>query len=95
MRARAGRNTAATASVDTATEEGIRDLLRMQLGTRSLVAIAHRLRTITDYDKIVVVDSGRVVETGEPQTLFGQRGLFYDMIMHSGDDWLIQDMRRP
>ncbi len=84
----------ATASVDGATEKGIRDLLRMQLGTKSLIAVAHRLRTIIDFDRVVVIDSGRIVEMGEPRSLFAKRGVLNDMVMHGGDAWLIHEMSR-
>lgn len=56
----------ATASMDYETDRGIQQVLRKELeaagGDRTLVTIAHRLRTIIDYDTIVVMSAGRVVE---------------------------------
>jgi ABC-type multidrug transport system fused ATPase/permease subunit len=60
----------ATASMDYETDRGIQEVLREELeaadhedgGGRTLVTIAHRLRTIIDYDSIVVMAAGRVVE---------------------------------
>ncbi|EGX92829.1 ABC multidrug transporter, putative [Cordyceps militaris CM01] len=79
----------ATASMDYETDRGIQQVLRDELasagGARTLVTIAHRLRTIIDYDSVVVMSAGRVVEFGSPRDLFAARGLFYDMIYHSGE----------
>lgn len=56
----------ATASMDYETDRGIQQVLRNELeeagGDRTLVTIAHRLRTIIDYDTVVVMGAGRVVE---------------------------------
>lgn len=54
-------------------------------GGRTLVTIAHRLRTIIDYDAIVVMSAGRVVENGSPRELYARGGLFHDMVQHSGE----------
>ncbi|KAJ4164734.1 hypothetical protein LMH87_006396 [Akanthomyces muscarius] len=79
----------ATASMDYETDRGIQKVLRDELesagGGRTLVTIAHRLRTIIDYDSVVVMSAGRVVEFGSPRGLFDSKGLFYDMIYHSGE----------
>lgn len=56
----------ATASMDYETDRGIQSVLRRELeaagGDRTLVTIAHRLRTIIDYDTVVVMSAGRVLE---------------------------------
>lgn len=56
----------ATASMDYETDRGIQEVLRKDLDTagrgRTLVTIAHRLRTIIDYDTVVVMSSGRILE---------------------------------
>lgn len=79
----------ATASMDYETDKGIQQVLRNELesagGDRTLVTIAHRLRTIIDYDTVVVMGAGRVVEYGSPRDLYRSKGLFYDMIYHSGE----------
>lgn len=79
----------ATASMDYETDRGIQKVLRDELeseaGARTLVTIAHRLRTIIDYDSVVVMSAGKVVECGSPRDLFDAKGLFYDMIYHSGE----------
>ncbi|KAH8649101.1 P-loop containing nucleoside triphosphate hydrolase protein [Xylariales sp. PMI_506] len=52
---------------------------------RTLITIAHRLRTIADYDKVVVLSAGRVVEVGSPLELYRSQGIFYEMVRHSGE----------
>jgi ABC-type multidrug transport system fused ATPase/permease subunit len=52
----------ATASVDHATDERIQQALRSEFTDSTLITIAHRLRTIMDYDKILVLDEGKLVE---------------------------------
>ena len=42
--------------------------------------MAHRLQTVADYDQIVVMSSGRVIECGSPAELLGRRGEFYEMV---------------
>jgi len=82
----------ATASMDPETDAGIQAVLRGHLvedgrgkNERTLVTIAHRLRTIMDYDKVVVMAAGRVQEAGSPRELFDAKGMFYDMVAHSGE----------
>ncbi|KAF5645690.1 hypothetical protein F52700_2253 [Fusarium sp. NRRL 52700] len=79
----------ATASMDYETDRGIQNVLRRELEAvgegRTLVTIAHRLRTIIDYDTVVVMSGGRVLEYGSPRNLYNSRGQFYDMIYHSGE----------
>ena len=80
----------ATASMDYETDRGMQEILRAELNasgdsTRTLVTIAHRLRTIVDYDKVVVLGAGRVIEVGSPAELYRAKGQFYDMVRHSGE----------
>jgi ABC-type multidrug transport system fused ATPase/permease subunit len=89
----------ATASMDYNTDQAIQTVLRQEVvvqgpemnadtadsARRTLVTVAHRLRTIADYDKLVVMASGEVVEFGSPSDLLEARGTFYDMVCHSGE----------
>ena len=56
----------ATASVDHATDERIQRALRTEFKESTLITIAHRLRIIMDYDKILVLDKGKLVEYRPP-----------------------------
>lgn len=49
-----------------------------------LLCIAHRLRTIVNYDRVLVMDDGQVAEYDTPLALFDQRGIFHSMCERSG-----------
>ncbi|XP_013177157.1 PREDICTED: probable multidrug resistance-associated protein lethal(2)03659 isoform X1 [Papilio xuthus] len=56
----------ATANVDTETDEHIQATLRTTFAQATVLTIAHRLNTVMDYDRVIVMDKGRVVESGHP-----------------------------
>ena len=49
-----------------------------------MITIAHRLNTIADYDKVIVMSKGEIVEEGAPWKLIESRGLFYEMVQNTG-----------
>jgi ATP-binding cassette, subfamily B, bacterial MsbA len=59
----------ATAAVDSETEELIQDAINRYRGRRTILLIAHRLSSVRQVDRIVVLDRGRIVETGSPEAL--------------------------
>jgi len=71
----------ATSSVDTRTEKNIQDAMVNLMKDRTSLIIAHRLSTIRDADFIVVLDQGRIVETGNHDELIEQRGRYYELYM--------------
>lgn len=74
----------ATASIDYATDSKIQETLREL--TSTIVTIAHRLQTIADYDKVLVLDRGTLVEYGHPWELMKNKdGVFRSMCDMSGD----------
>jgi ABC-type multidrug transport system fused ATPase/permease subunit len=62
----------ATASIDYNTDNKIQETIRELKST--IITIAHRLQTIVDYDKVLVLDKGRVVEYGHPYELLRKEG---------------------
>ncbi|MCD7751826.1 MAG: ABC transporter ATP-binding protein/permease [Lachnospiraceae bacterium] len=71
----------ATSSVDTRTEKNIQDAMVKLMQDRTSVIIAHRLSTIRDADYIVVMDQGRIVETGNHDELMAAKGRYYELYM--------------
>ncbi|KAJ9110261.1 hypothetical protein QFC19_001664 [Naganishia cerealis] len=69
----------ATAAVDLETDAKIQETIRREFKDKTLLCIAHRLRTILSYDKILVMDKGAAVEYDTPENLFRQGGIFYGM----------------
>ncbi|TAJ28364.1 MAG: ABC transporter ATP-binding protein [Nitrospirae bacterium] len=66
----------ATSNIDTETEVKIREALHVLTEGRTTFIIAHRLSTLHDVDRILVVDRGRIVEEGSHETLLARGGLY-------------------
>ena len=71
----------ATSNVDTRTEKAIQNAMQLVMQNRTSIVIAHRLSTIRDADLIVVMDQGRIVESGDHETLLAQKGKYYELYM--------------
>jgi ATP-binding cassette subfamily B protein len=70
----------ATASVDTETERGIQEGLESLVKGRTTIAIAHRLSTLRNADRLLVIDKGKVVETGTHEDLIKLQGHYFKML---------------
>ena len=81
----------ATASLDVENETRVQQALSRLLAGRTVIVIAHRMRTVMGADKIVVLEAGRVVEQGSPATLLGAGGLFARMVrlQRASADWTL------
>ncbi|KAK9474191.1 P-loop containing nucleoside triphosphate hydrolase protein [Dipodascopsis tothii] len=76
----------ATASIDYATDAQIQDTIRQEFSQTTVITIAHRLRSIIDYDMILVLDAGQVKEYAKPHTLLQQPdSIFRSMCENSGE----------
>ena len=71
----------ATSNVDTRTEQRIQTAMVNLMKNRTSLIIAHRLSTIQDADIIVVMDQGRIVETGNHEELLRKKGRYYELYM--------------
>ena len=67
----------ATSSIDTETEGLIHDAVKRLMAGRTSLVIAHRLSTVNDVDKIIVLHKGEIRESGTHQELLRQRGLYW------------------
>ncbi|XP_053473507.1 multidrug resistance-associated protein 1 isoform X2 [Ictalurus furcatus] len=74
----------ATAAVDVETDELIQSTIRTQFEECTVLTIAHRLNTIMDYTRVLVLDKGQMVEFDSPSSLIAKRGIFYRMAKDSG-----------
>lgn len=66
----------ATSALDSEVEAAIQTALTRVMEGKTVLAIAHRLSTLTEMDRIIVMDQGRIVETGNHEALLAQNGLY-------------------
>ncbi len=71
----------ATASLDTEIEKQIQDSLQLLIKDRTTIAIAHRLSTLRNADRIIVLDEKSVAEVGSHEELMKQKGIYYGLVM--------------
>jgi ATP-binding cassette subfamily B protein len=71
----------ATASVDSETEMQIQQALARLVKNRTTFVIAHRLSTLRNANRVVVIDKGRIAEFGTHEELIRQRGIYYKLVM--------------
>ncbi len=82
----------ATANVDHATDHFIQQSLKKDFKDCTILTIAHRLSTVADYDRIVVLDKGRVAEMDSPRQLLRAGGIFAQMAKDSGQEARIREL---
>lgn len=76
----------ATASIDYISDAKIQTIIRTTMATTTVLTIAHRLRSIIDYDKILVMDMGRAKEYDHPYSLMSDRNtIFHHLCRQSGE----------
>eukprot|EP01124_Arcella_intermedia_P026150 TRINITY_DN4845_c0_g3_i2.p1 TRINITY_DN4845_c0_g3~~TRINITY_DN4845_c0_g3_i2.p1 ORF type:complete len:1816 (-),score=379.04 TRINITY_DN4845_c0_g3_i2:25-4839(-) len=74
-----------TANVDLDTDATIQLIVRQTFKSRTVITVSHRLATIMDYDKILVLHDGRMVEFDTPAALISKKdGVFYQMVQATG-----------
>ena len=70
----------ATASLDAENETYIQEAISRLIKDKTVIIIAHRMRTVSGADKIVVIDGGHVAETGKPSELIKKNGIYAKMV---------------
>ena len=81
----------ATASLDVENETKVQRALSTLLRGKTTLVIAHRMRTVSNADKVVVLEGGRVSEQGRPQDLLAAGGTFAHMVglQRQSEGWAI------
>ncbi len=88
----------ATASMDAESETLVQDALSVLLKDKTVMVIAHRMRTVANADKIVVLDDGKVSEMGTPAELMAKGGLYAHLVELQGVEkvmeqhWKLKDL---
>src|SRR5580658_5451323 len=75
----------ATSSLDSESEEAIREALNRLMHGRTVIAIAHRLSTVRNFDRIVVLELGKVVQDGPPDALLRREGVYRRLVEREMD----------
>jgi ATP-binding cassette subfamily B protein len=70
----------ATSALDSASEEAIQQALDRLMVGRTVIAIAHRLSTLQNFDRIIVMSTGKVIDDGSPDELRNRPGLYRDLL---------------
>ncbi len=85
----------ATASIDPENEHLIQQAISALTRGKTVITIAHRLATIQNADQILVVDDGRIAESGTHQELLAQAGIYrhFTQIRQKAETWQLQDTR--
>ncbi|CAO3607783.1 unnamed protein product [Cunninghamella echinulata] len=83
----------ATASVDFETDSNIQITIREEFSNSTIITIAHRIRSIIDYDRVLVLDHGKIVEYDSPYALLQDKnGVFRSMCEKSGELDILENM---
>ena len=68
----------ATSALDSESEKFIQESLKELMKEKTVIAIAHRLSTLKEMNKIIVLDGGKIVETGNHSELLDKKGKYYE-----------------
>lgn len=83
----------ATAAVDVETDAMLQTTLRSNMfKNRTIITIAHRINTILDSDRVLVLEHGEVAEFDSPSALVQKKGLFFALVREAG---LLESVQEP
>jgi ATP-binding cassette, subfamily B, multidrug efflux pump len=85
----------ATSALDSEVESAIQQSLFSLMEGKTVIAIAHRLSTIAAMDRLIVMDSGRIVEEGDHAALLARGGLYAKLWAHQSGGFLLDDDDKP
>ncbi len=78
----------ATSALDSESEAEVQVALDRLMDGRTVIAVAHRLATLSNFDRIVVMDGGQIVQDGSPEMLVRRPGLYQDMVRRQAEGLL-------
>ena len=74
----------ATANIDQKTDSIIQRIIKTELDNTTVITIAHRLITIIQYDKLIILENGKKIEEGSPLQLIKSGGYFCSLVQEGG-----------
>ncbi len=82
----------ATASLDVENETQVQEAISRLVENKTVLIIAHRMRTVTSADRIVVLDGGKAAEQGTPQELYEKGGVYTRMVklQSESQNWALE-----
>jgi ATP-binding cassette subfamily C (CFTR/MRP) protein 4 len=66
------------------TDAFIQATIKEKFSDTTVITVAHRLNTIADYDQVIVMQRGRIIESGSPWELIQKQGTFFEMVNNTG-----------
>lgn len=82
----------ATSALDSESEEAIQQALDQLMRGRTVIAIAHRLSTLQNFDRIIVMNEGQVIDDGPPAVLRARPGLYRELLAHQNNQQTTQQL---
>lgn len=76
----------ATANIDGKTDQIIQKVIKTEFSQSTVLTIAHRLNTIIQYDRVIVMSNGSIVDQGTPLSLLDRDSVFRELVMELGED---------
>ncbi|KAL4976783.1 P-loop containing nucleoside triphosphate hydrolase protein [Aspergillus desertorum] len=74
----------ATSNIDSKTDEIMQRVIREKFSSHTVLTVAHKLESILDYDKVIVLEDGRIIEVGAPYDLLGQESSHFSKLYYAG-----------
>lgn len=84
----------ATSALDSEVEQAIQENLFALMAGKTVIAIAHRLSTLTEMDRLVILEAGRIVETGSHAELVAKGGLYADLWSRQSGGFIADDAEK-
>jgi ABC-type multidrug transport system fused ATPase/permease subunit len=71
-------------SIDSKTDEIMQRVIRKNFSSHTVLTVAHKLESILDYDKVIILEDGRIIEAGVPYDLLAQESSHFSRLYHAG-----------